>query len=281
MLVHPDIDPVAFGLPEFSVLGHHVHIQVHWYGLMYLLGFWGCWKLGVIRGAKPWINWSRDRVSDVVFYVVMGVILGGRLGYELFYAYSPTGEWLVARNPLMIFQVWDGGMSFHGGLIGVSIAMILFAYHQKLKIFDVSDFVATLVPFGLLTGRIGNFINGELWGAPTTLPWGMVFPKTDPQQLVRHPSQLYEAGLEGLVLLGIVWWFGSRPRPRMASTGVFLLGYSVFRMLIELVRVPDAQFGYFAFGWLTMGQILSLPMLIAGIAMLVIAYRRNEMPLHA
>ena len=271
MLVHPNIDPVAIQLGP---------LKIHWYGLMYLLGFWGCWWLGVVRGRKPWVNWSRDRMSDVVFYVVMGVILGGRLGYMLFYAYTKDGQWIPAHDPMAIFRVWDGGMSFHGGLIGVSIAMILFAWHEKLKIFEVSDAVATVVPFGLFTGRIGNFINGELWGAPTSLPWGMVF-QTDPQQLPRHPSQLYEAGLEGLALLGILWWFGSKPRPRMASTGLFLIGYGVFRLCIEFVRIPDAQFGYFAFGWLTMGQILSLPMVIGGAIIMAIAYRRNEMPVQA
>lgn len=269
MLVHPNIDPVAVHLGP---------LKIHWYGLMYLLGFWGCWWLGVVRGRKPWVDWSRERMSDVLFYVVMGVILGGRLGYELFYAFTPDGRWIPWHNPISVIQVWDGGMSFHGGLIGVSFAMILFAYHEKLPIFRVSDVVATVVPFGLFTGRIGNFINGELWGAPTTLPWGMVFPTTDPAQLPRHPSQLYEAGLEGLALLGILWWFGNKPRPRMASTGLFLLGYGVFRMLIELVRVPDAQFGYLAFGWLTMGQILSLPMVIGGAIIMAIAYHRNEMP---
>jgi phosphatidylglycerol:prolipoprotein diacylglycerol transferase len=271
MLVHPNISPVAVQLGP---------LKIHWYGLMYLLGFWGCWWLGVIRGRKPWMNWSRDRVSDVVFYVVMGVILGGRLGYMLFYAYTKDGQWIPWHDPPAIFRVWDGGMSFHGGLIGVSIAMILFARHNQLKIFQVSDFVATLVPFGLFTGRIGNFINGELWGAPTSLPWGMLF-QNDPQQLPRHPSQLYEAGLEGIVLLSLLWWFGSKPRPRMASTGLFLIGYGVFRMCIEFVRIPDAQFGYFAFNWLTMGQILSLPMVIGGAVIMAIAYRRNEMPSYA
>ena len=181
---------------------------------------------------------------------------------------------------MSVFRDWDRGMSFHGGLLGVTVAMFLFAWQQKLSVFEVSDFVATLVPFGLFTGRIGNFINGELWGAPTSLPWGMVF-QTDPEHLPRHPSQLYEAGREGLALLGILWWFGSKPRPRMASTGLFLVGYAVFRMLIEFVRIPDAQFGYFAFNWLTMGQILSLPMLIAGLIMMVVAYRRNEVAAHA
>lgn len=271
MLVHPNIDPVALHLGP---------LKVHWYGLMYLLGFWGCWRLGVARGKRAWINWSSDRVADVIFYGVMGVIFGGRIGYMLFYAYDPQGHWLVWQDPMVILRVWDGGMSFHGGLIGVTISMFLFGWHNKLSVWEVSDFVSTLVPFGLFTGRIGNFINGELWGAPTSLPWGMVF-QTAPDRLPRHPSQLYEAGLEGLALLAILWWFGSRPRPRMASTGLFLLMYAVFRSLVELVRVPDAQFGYLAFGWLTMGQILCIPMFVAGAVILVVAYRHKPGAQHA
>ena len=271
MLVHPNIDPVAIRLGP---------LQVHWYGLMYLLGFWGCWWLGVVRGRKPHVGWSRERVSDVLFYAVLGVILGGRIGYILFYAYTPQGQWLEWLDPLTIFRVWDGGMSFHGGLIGVIVAMIIFGVQNKLSFWEVADFVAVVVPFGLFTGRIGNFINGELWGAPTTLPWGMVFQHA-PDALPRHPSQLYEAFLEGLVMLSVLWWYGRKPRPRMAISGLFLLLYGTFRWLIEFVRIPDPQFGYLAFGWLTMGQVLSIPMLICGAAFMAIGYRRAGAQPHA
>jgi phosphatidylglycerol:prolipoprotein diacylglycerol transferase len=265
MLVHPDINPVAVRLGP---------LKVHWYGLMYLLGFWGCWWLAVVRGRKPHVKWSQEQVSDILFYIVMGVILGGRLGYILFYAYTPQGQWLEALDPLTVFKVWDGGMSFHGGLLGVTVAMFIYAWQRKLNVFDVADFVAVVVPFGLLTGRIGNFINGELWGAPTALPWGMIFQRTG-DNIPRHPSQLYEAALEGVVTLSVLWWFGSRPRPRMAISGLFLVLYATFRWLIEFVRVPDAQFGYLAWGWLTMGQVLSVPMFLIGAIFLWLAYRRG------
>jgi len=262
MLVHPNIDPIAFRLGP---------LKVHWYGLMYLLGFWGCWWLGTVRARFPHVHWPRERVGDVLFYVVLGVILGGRIGYILFYAYDPQGHWLEWQDPLTVFRIWDGGMSFHGGLLGVIVAMMLFARHQKLSFWNVADFCATLVPFGLFTGRIGNFINGELWGKPTSLPWGMVF-QSAPDRLPRHPSQLYEAALEGLVLLAILWGFGRRPRPPAASSGLFLLGYGVFRFLIEFVRVPDAQLGYLHFGWMTRGQELCLPMIAFGLLFLWMAY---------
>jgi phosphatidylglycerol:prolipoprotein diacylglycerol transferase len=266
MLVHPNIDPVAVHLGP---------LKVRWYGLMYLLGFWGCWWLGTVRARFPHVNWPRERVSDVLFYIVLGVILGGRIGYMLFYAYDPDGHWLVAQDPLTIFRIWDGGMSFHGGLGGVVIAMIVFAWQRGLAYWDVSDFVAVVVPFGLFTGRIGNFINGELWGAPTTLPWGMVFQKAG-DGLPRHPSQLYEALLEGLVMLAILWWYGTRPRPRMAITGLFLILYALFRSMVEFVRLPDSQLGYlYGTGWFTMGMQLSVPMFICGAAFMIIGYLRQ------
>lgn len=256
MLQHPNFDPVAISLGP---------LQVHWYGLMYLIGFYGCWWLGVRRTRLGHVHWKQNEVGELLFYIVMGVILGGRLGYTVFYNFSG-----FAADPLVILRIWEGGMSFHGGLIGVVVAEFLFARRTGRHVFDVADFTAVLVPFGLLTGRIGNFINGELWGAPTDMPWGMVFPGAGPEP--RHPSMLYEAILEGAVLLAVLLWFARRPRPALAASGLFLLLYGVFRSLVELVRVPDAHIGYLAGGWLTMGQVLSLPMIIAGAAMLGWAY---------
>jgi phosphatidylglycerol:prolipoprotein diacylglycerol transferase len=261
MFVHPDFDPVAVRLGP---------IAIHWYGLMYLLGFAGCWYLGTIRARQPHWNWPKERVSDLLFYVAMGVILGGRLGYTLFYNFSG-----FTHDPLVLLRIWEGGMSFHGGFLGVVVAYLLFARHQKLHPVDVGDFAAPLIPFGLLTGRLGNFINGELWGKPTDLPWGMVFPHA-PTLEPRHPSMLYEAFLEGVVLLAVLWWFGRKPRPRMAMSGLFILLYGVFRFAIEFVRLPDAHIGYLAFGWLTMGQILSAPMIAIGALMIAFAYSREK-----
>src|SRR5689334_2791357 len=258
MLVHPDFDPVAVHLGP---------VAIHWYGLMYLLGFAGSWWLGTRRAQLPHYQWPKERGSDLLFYGALGVILGGRIGYTLFYNFSG-----FLKDPLVLLRIWEGGMSFHGGLLGVVVAYLLFARHQKLDPFTVGDFAAPLIPFGLLTGRIGNFINGELWGKPTDLPWGMVFahaPTAEP----RHPSMLYEAGLEGVVLLAVLWWFGRKPRPRMAVAGLFLVLYGAFRFAVEFVRLPDAHIGYLAFGWVTMGQVLSTPMLLAGALMMALAYR--------
>lgn len=260
MLVHPNFDPVALRLGPLAV---------HWYGLMYLLGFWGSWWLGTRRAQLQHINWPKDRVTDLLFYIVMGVILGGRIGYTLFYN-LPT----FLADPLVILRMWEGGMSFHGGLIGVIVAFFLFARHTQLNVFDIADFAAPLIPFGLFTGRIGNFINGELWGAPTSLPWGMVFAHAGPEP--RHPSMLYEAGLEGLALLAILWWFGKKPRPRMAVSGLFVVLYALFRTLVEFVRLPDAHIGYlFGTNWITMGMTLSVPMWLLGFFMLGWAYRKK------
>ncbi|HEU0198125.1 MAG TPA: prolipoprotein diacylglyceryl transferase [Nevskiaceae bacterium] len=266
MIPFPDINPVAIKLGP---------LKVHWYGLMYLLGFYGCWWLGTRRARKPHVNWPKERVGDLLFYVVLGVILGGRIGYMLFYAYTPEGQWLEWLHPLMIFQVWDGGMSFHGGLIGVVVAMIVFARRVRLPFWEVADFVAVLVPFGLFTGRIGNFINGELWGKVTSLPWGMVFPRAG-DGLPHQPTELYEALFEGILLLAFLWWFGRRPRPRMALAALFLLGYGVVRFAVEFVRLPDPQFGYLFWGWVTMGQVLSTPMILGGLGLLVYAYRHPQ-----
>lgn len=260
MLHHPNIDPVALHLGP---------LQIHWYGLMYLLGFWGCWWLAVRRGRMAHVGWSEQQVSDVLFYIVMGVILGGRIGYTFFYNFSG-----FLADPLVIVRIWQGGMSFHGGLLGVTAAMWLFARNKGLSFYQVADFCAVVVPFGLLTGRIGNFINGELWGAVTDLPWGMVFQTGGP--LPRHPSMLYEAFLEGAVLLAVLWWFGKKPRPAPAIAALFLILYGAFRFAIEFVRMPDAHIGYlYGTGWFTMGMQLCVPMIAAGLFFFVYAYRRK------
>ena len=260
MFIHPNFDPVAIRLGP---------VAIHWYGLMYLVGFVGSWWLGTVRARQPHWNWPKDRVGDLLFYVALGVILGGRLGYTFFYNFP-----LFLKDPLVLLRIWEGGMSFHGGLIGVIVAYLLFARHQKLDPFVVGDFAAPLIPFGLLTGRIGNFINGELWGKPTDLPWGMVFSSA-PTAEPRHPSMLYEAALEGVVMLAVLWWFGRKPRPRMAVAGLFLILYGTFRSLVEFVRMPDAHIGYLAGGWLTMGIALSIPMVLAGAAMIGWGYTRK------
>ncbi len=259
MLTYPQIDPVAFRLGPRPV---------YWYGLMYLFGFATFWILGRIRARREDVVVRPEEVGDLLFYGMIGVIVGGRLGYVLFYA---TGSLL--QDPLMVFRIWEGGMSFHGGLIGALAGGWLYQRRRGWGFLRTMDFVAPLIPPGLFFGRIGNFINGELWGKPTDLPWAMVFPGAGPQP--RHPSQLYEALLEGVVLFAILWLFSSRPRPVGAVSGLFLLCYGLFRFLIEFVRQPDPQLGYLAFGWVTMGQILSLPMMLAGAGLLAWAYRRG------
>jgi len=260
MLVHPDFDPVAFSLGP---------LHVRWYGLMYLLGFLAGWALGRYRAHRPGSGWTAEQVDDLVFYIALGVILGGRVGYVLFYGF---GNFL--RDPLALFRVWEGGMSFHGGFLGVLLAMALFARKHQKQFWPTVDFIAPLITPGLFFGRVGNFINGELWGRVTDLPWGMVFRQTG-DGLPRHPSQLYQAALEGVALFLILWLFSAKPRPTMAVSGVFALSYGVFRFLVEFVRQPDPQLGYLAFGWLTMGQLLSLPLVVVGIVLLALAYRRQ------
>jgi len=262
MIVYPEIDPIAFAIGP---------VQVHWYGLMYVVGFVAGWWLARRRAASPGSTWKAADVDDLIFFAAVGVILGGRLGWILVYGLDTIRE-----DPLNVIRVWQGGMSFHGGLVGVMAAVALFARRRGRNVADVFDFTAPLPAIGLCAGRIGNFINGELWGKPTDLPWGMLVRGKDGGLAVLHPSQLYEAALEGLVLFVILWWFTSKPRPRLAPTGLFLALYGVFRFLVEFVRVPDANMGYQAFGWLTMGQILSLPMVVLGLAMLAWAYTRRQ-----
>src|SRR5579863_4171599 len=254
MLTYPGFDPIAFQVGR---------VKVHWYGIMYLLGFAAAWWLARVRAAKPGSTWKAVDVDDLIFYCMLGVILGGRIGYILFY-----GLKFWAADPWYPLKVWEGGMSIHGGMLGAIAALAVFSWRRGRSLGDVLDFAAPLTPPGLFFGRIGNFINSELWGKVTTVPWGF---RVDGQ--VRHPSQLYEAGLEGLLLFIVMWWFTSRPQPRLAPSGLFLLIYGTARFLVEFVRIPDEHIGYLAGGWLTEGQLLSAPMIISGIAFLAWAYR--------
>jgi phosphatidylglycerol:prolipoprotein diacylglycerol transferase len=249
MFIYPKINPVAFSLGS---------LQVHWYGLMYLFGFISAWLLAHWRNTHYQLNWTSEQISDLIFYSALGVIIGGRIGYMLFYNIPE-----LIHAPWSIFKIWEGGMSFHGGLLGVLIALFIFARRFKKPFWAVGDFIAPLVPLGLGAGRIGNFINGELWGRVTDVPWAMIYPHVDAEP--RHPSQLYEFGLEGFCLFILIWWYARVPRPVGRVSAVFLMGYAVCRLIAECFREPDPQLGYIAFGWLTMGQILSLPMLLLGL----------------
>jgi phosphatidylglycerol:prolipoprotein diacylglycerol transferase len=263
MLRYPHIDPVAVHLGPISI---------HWYGIMYLVGFGLAWWLARRRAAQPGSSWSGTDVDDLLFNAMLGVIIGGRIGYVFFY-----GSAMWRADLWYPLKIWEGGMSFHGGLLGVLVAVAIFAWRRGRRVWDVFDFTAPLPGLGLFFGRIGNFINNELWGRPTDVPWAMLVEDPATGQLVaRHPSQLYEATLEGLVLFAVLWWFTSRRRPRYAASGLFFILYALARIAVEFVRVPDAQIGYFAGDWLTMGQILSLPMLLAGIVLWVMAMRRRE-----
>ena len=262
MIQYPHINPVLLKIGP---------VKIHWYGVMYLVGFVIIWLLASLKVKKSKGLWTYDQLSDLIFYGIIGVLLGGRLGYIFFYNFSD-----YISNPFEMIKVWDGGMSFHGGLIGVIIAFIIFAKKNKKNLFQVGDFIVPFVPIGLGAGRIGNFINGELWGKATNLPWAMIFP-TDPAHLPRHPSMLYEFFLEGVVLFIILFIYSGKERPRMAVSGLFLLLYGVFRFLIEFVRVPDAQLGYIAWGWLTMGQILSFPMILVGFLWIFYAYKKHKL----
>ena len=263
MILLTPIDPVAI---------HIGPLAVRWYGLMYAFGFAAAWLLGRWRAKRQaWRGWEPREVDDLVTWLVAGLVLGGRLGYCLFY--DPIA---YLKDPLEIFAVWHGGMSFHGGAIGVALTAWWFARRTGRTLLQVGDFLVPLAPPGLFFGRIGNFINAELWGKPTTLPWGMVFPDQHSGFVARHPSQLYEAALEGLALFAILWAFSHRPRPTGAVSGLFLLGYGAFRFVVEFARQPDAQLGYLAFGWLTMGQVLSLPMILGGAGLMLWAYRRGD-----
>lgn len=269
MLMYPDINPVAISLPSFELVGKVFGpFNVHWYGIMYLCAFVSAWALAMYRTRGPNKVINKAQVENLITYGAFGVILGGRFGYVFFYGFNQ-----FLADPLWLFRVWEGGMSFHGGLIGVIVAMFIYARRLKISYLSLMDFVAPIVPLGLGFGRLGNFIGQELWGRVTDVPWAMIFPKAmDPAGVGRHPSQLYQAFLEGLVLFIIVFWFSSKPRPRSATSGVFLIGYASFRFLVEFVREPDEGIGFDLLGWMTRGQELCVPMFVLGIGLLIYAY---------
>jgi phosphatidylglycerol:prolipoprotein diacylglycerol transferase len=258
MTVHPQFDPIALQLGPLAV---------RWYGLMYLAGFVSGLLLGRWRAKRrPDLGWQPREVDDLLFFVVLGVVLGGRVGYVLFYKFADYLE-----HPLHVFYVWEGGMSFHGGFLGVLVAMTWYAWRHQRRWLALTDFIAPLVPPGLGFGRLGNYLNAELWGRSTDVPWAVVFPNVD--DLPRHPSQLYECALEGVVLFTLLWWFSRKPRPVGAVSALFLIGYGTMRFGIEYTREPDAFLGLLAAGF-SMGQWLSLPMVLAGVVMMVWAYRQ-------
>ena len=258
MINYPSIDPVALSVGS---------LKIHWYGLMYLVGFVSAWRLGIYR-AKQSKNWDQKQVEDLIFYGALGVVLGGRIGYTLFYNFSSFVD-----NPVSVFYIWQGGMSFHGGLIGVITAFYLFARKYNKNFFQVSDFMAPMVPIGLGAGRIGNFINKELIGRPmeASLPWAMDYG----DHIARHPSSLYQALTEGLLLFIIIWIYSSKQRPMMAVSAVFVMAYGAFRFITEFFRTPDSHLGFLAFDWLTMGQLLSVPMIMIGVFVFIMTIKNN------
>ena len=277
MIEYPGFDSVALQIGPLAI---------RWYGLMYLVGFTGGWWLARRRARGPASPCTVAQVDDLLFYIALGVILGGRVGYMLFYNWAQ-----IVDEPLSLFYIWQGGMSFHGGFLGVLLAVYLYGRKIGRGFWEIIDFVAPLVPIGLGAGRLGNFINGELWGRPTSLPWGMQVNCSDlrfsdlcyrqlglPGDTLLtpplHPSSLYEAFLEGLVLFVVLWVFSAKPRPVRAVSALFLLGYGISRSAVELVRLPDSHIDYLAFGWVTMGHVLTLPMILVGVLLLWLAYRR-------
>ncbi|TBR43522.1 prolipoprotein diacylglyceryl transferase [Marinomonas agarivorans] len=261
MIDYPNIDPVAISIGPLSI---------HWYGIMYLIGFSSAYLLGNYRAKQTNGAWNAEQISDAVFFGAIGVILGGRIGYVLFYQFSG-----FVADPISLIRIWEGGMSFHGGLLGVMAAMFFFARKYNKHFVDVMDFAAPLIPIGLGTGRLGNFIGGELWGKPTDISWAMIFPN-DPLQLARHPSQLYQFALEGVVLFAILWLISRTPKPRYFVSCAFLGFYGVFRIFVEFFREPDAHIGYLAFDWLTQGQLLSLPMVLFGFGMMYLSWNKYQ-----
>ena len=260
MLAYPEIDPVALALGP---------IKIHWYGLTYLAGLLFAWWLAKRQCRRPGAVWREEWVDDLIFYAAIGIVIGGRLGYVFFYGFDRFIE-----DPLWALRVWEGGMAFHGGLLGVIAAVAYLSQTRQVAVGDLLDFVAPLAPIGLALGRLGNFIGQELWGRAATVPWAMIFPK-DPLQIPRHPSQLYQFALEGVLLFVIVYLFSRRPRPRWSVGGLFLLGYGLMRFTAEFFREPDSHIGIDAFGWMTRGQILCVPMIVMGLYLLWLAYSRK------
>lgn len=260
MLSYPYFDPNMISIGP---------LHLRWYGMMYVFGIVGGWLLGRYRATKPWNKMTPTKMDDFITWAILGVVLGGRIGYCLFYNFS-----YYASHPLKIFYVWEGGMAFHGGLIGVLLACWAFGRFNGMSFQEVGDFVSPLVPPGLFFGRLGNFINAELWGRHTDGWWGMVFPGAG--GMPRHPSQLYEAALEGALLFIIVWWYSAKPRPRGCVGALFLLGYGAFRFIVEFAREPDAHLGFVALNWMSMGQLLCLPMILFGIGYMIWAYKYEE-----
>ncbi len=267
MLEYPMIDPVALSLGP---------LKVRWYGLMYVIGFTVAWFLARIRAAN-WRKagytpeWTPEQVDELITFSILGLIVGARLGYILFYD-LPN----YIAQPLDMLKIWKGGMSFHGGALGLVFTTWRFARKYGKTFAQAADFLAPLAPPGLFAGRLGNFINGELWGRVTTSPLGMVFPDPAAGPAPRHPSQLYEATCEGLVLFLLLWWYSARPRAPLAVTGFFLLGYGVLRFGCEFFRQPDVQLGFVLSDWLTMGQLLCIPMMLVGAALLLRARFRGN-----
>ena len=257
IMPYPEIDPIAFSVGP---------VDVHWYGIAYVVGIMLGWFYArrLIETPRLWAGeapMSRVQLDDFLVWAAIGIILGGRIGYILFYDFPN-----VAAEPLRAIQIWNGGMSFHGGFAGTTLAMLLFARRHRIPVWSLFDIVAAVVPIGLFFGRIANFVNGELWGRLSDAPWAVVFPQAGP--FARHPSQLYEAGLEGIVLLAVmalaIWRFDALKRPGLV-TGIFVCGYALSRITVEFFREPDAQLGYLYGGWLTMGMLLSLSMLAVGV----------------
>ena len=256
VFTYSEIDPIAVQIGPLAV---------RWYGLMYVIGIVGGWWLGRIRARRKWLNITEQNVDDMVTWIALGIIIGGRVGSVLFYNFEAFLD-----RPIMLFEIWKGGMSFHGGFLGVVFALWWFGKRNDISLLQLTDFAAPLIPIGLGAGRVGNFINGELWGKVTDFPWAFVV-----DGVPRHASQLYEAFLEGLVLFVLLWVYGSKRRPHMAVSAVFLLGYGIARFAVEFVREPDDHIGYIAWGWLTQGQLLTVPMILGGIVLLVVAYQRH------